>query len=259
MTDMKISIITATYNSEATVKDTIESVLRQTHSDIEYIIVDGKSKDGTIETVKRYEPEFGGRMKWISESDKGIYDAMNKGIRMATGDVVGILNSDDFYTRDNVLEHINRAFEQNDVDAVYADIHFVDDGNLEKTVRYYSSKVFRRWLMRLGFMPAHPSFYMKRECFDRIGLYDTSYRIAADFEFLLRAIFINRIRTKYLEEDFVTMRTGGVSTSGLGSHKMIMKEHLRAFRENKVYTNWLLLSLRYVYKVGEVIMSKIRR
>ena len=256
---MKFSIITATYNSEATVKDTIESVLKQTYRDIEYIIVDGGSKDKTLEIVKHYEPEFEGRMKWISEKDNGIYDAMNKGIRMATGDVVGILNSDDFYTSENVLEHINRAFLTNDVDAVYADIHFVDNDNLKKTVRYYSSKVFRRWLMRLGFMPAHPSFYIKRECLDRVGLYDTSYRIAADFEFLLRAIFINRIRTRYMKEDFVTMRTGGVSTSGLSSHKMIMKEHLRAFKENNIYTNRLLLSLRYVYKVGEVILSRIKK
>lgn len=256
---MKISIITATYNSEATVKDTIESVLKQTYSDIEYIIVDGGSKDGTMDIVRHYEPEFGGRMKWISEKDKGIYDAMNKGIRMATGDVIGILNSDDFYTSDNVLEQINMTFEKDNVDAVYADIHFVDDSDLNKTVRYYSSKVFRRGLMRLGFMPAHPSFYIKKVCFDKIGLYNTSYRIAADFEFLLRAIFINRIKTKYIEEDFVTMRTGGVSTSGLSSHKLIMKEHLRAFKENKIYTNRLLLSLRYVYKIGEVILSRIRR
>lgn len=255
---MKISIITASYNSSKTIEDSINSLLKQSYADIEYIIIDGGSKDGTTDIIKKYEPEFNGRLKWISEKDKGIYDAMNKGIGMATGEIVGILNSDDFFTSEDVISEVNSTFEKYNPDAVYGDIHFVNDDNLEKSVRYYSSKIFRRGLMRLGFMPAHPSFYIKRECFEKFGLYNTSYKIAADFEFLLRTIYIGRIKTKYIEKDFVTMRTGGASTSGINSHKLIMKEHLRAFKENNVYTNVLILSMRYVYKVFEVFYSKIR-
>lgn len=255
---MKISLITITYNSEKTLADTIKSVLEQTYLDVEYIIVDGASKDKTVSIVKQYEPLFNGRMKWISEKDKGLYDAMSKGIKMATGDVVGILNSDDFFTSKEVLEKIANAFVQDaELEAVYGDVHFVNPTNLQKCVRYYSSKIFERKLMRLGFMPAHPSFYIRKECFDKYGLYKTDYKIAADFEFLLRVIYKARIKTQYLPIDMVTMRTGGASTSGLESHKRIMKEHLRAFRENGIYSNSLLLSLRYIYKVEEILWSKI--
>ena len=250
---MKISIITATYNSAATVQDTLESVLRQTNKDYEYLIIDWASKDGTMNVVKQYEPQFEGRLRYISEPDKGLYDAMNKGLRMATGDVVGILNSDDFYTADDALQVIADAFANNDIDATYGDIHFVNDDNLQKCVRYYSSSVFRRPLMRFGLMPAHPSFYCRKSVYDRYGYFDTSYRIAADFENLLRLIFINRIKTKYIQKDFVTMRTGGASTAGIGSRTKIMHDHLRAMRQNGVYSNAFLLSLRYIYKVWELI------
>lgn len=255
---MKISLITITYNSEKTLADTIQSVLNQTYTDIEYILVDGASKDNTVSIIKQYEPLFEGRMKWISEPDKGLYDAMNKGIRMATGDIVGILNSDDFFTSSNILQKVVDAFQQDrSIDAVYGDVHFVHPNNLNKCVRYYSSKIFKRDLMKMGFMPAHPSFYIRKECFDKYGSYRTDYKIAADFEFLLRVIYKAKIKTKYLPIDMVTMRTGGASTSGLESHKRIMKEHLRAFRENGIYTNKLLLSLRYIYKVKELLWSKI--
>ena len=176
---------------------------------------------------------------------------------MATGDVVGILNSDDFFTANDVLQQVADAFKANkEVDAVYGDVHYVNPENLEKCVRYYSSKVFKRSLMKLGFMPAHPSFYMKKECFEQYGLYKTDYKIAADFELLIRVIYNVRIRTKYLPFDMVTMRTGGASTSGFESHKRIMKEHLRAFRENGIYNNAFFLSLRYPYKIWELIKNK---
>lgn len=255
---MKISIVTVTWNSDKTLHDTLNSVLRQSYKDIEYIVIDGGSKDNTIDIIKKYEPKFCGRLRWISEKDKGIYDAMNKGIRMATGDIVGILNSDDFFSSDDVISTVNDTFEKYNPEAIYGDVHFVNDNNLNKTVRYYSSRVFKRGLIRFGFMPAHPSFYIKRECFDRFGYYKTNFKIAADFEFLLRTIYIGKINTKYIAKDFVTMRTGGASTSGIGSHRIIMKEHLRAFKENNVYTNRLLLSLRYIYKIFEVLYSKIR-
>ena len=255
---MRISVITATYNSGRTIGDTLESVLRQTYSDVELIVVDGASRDDTMDIVRRYEPRFGGRMHWTSEPDRGIYDAMNKGIARATGDVIGILNSDDFYTSDTVLERVAEAMAGGDVDAVYGDIHYVRDGDLRRCVRYYSSRPFRRWMMRLGFMPAHPSFYCRREVYERCGTFDTTYRVAADFENLLRLIYVNRIKTRYLPVDFVTMRTGGASTSGLSSHRQIMRDHLRALRSNGVWSCTPLLGLRYIYKIWEVGMSKLR-
>jgi len=250
---MNISILTATYNSGKTLRDTMESVLRQNYKGYEYIVIDGASKDATLDIVKEYEPKFEGRLKYISEPDNGIYDAMNKGIRMATGDVIGILNSDDFYTSNDVLQRIADAFEYNDIDATYGDIHYVNDDNLTKMVRYYSSAVFKRSFMRYGLMPAHPSFYCKREVYEKYGCFDTSYRIAADFENLLRLIFIHRIKTLYIPKDFVTMRTGGASTAGFASRRKIMREHLKAMKKNEVYSNFFLLSLRYFYKIYELI------
>lgn len=254
---MKISIITITYNSAKTLTDTLESVLAQTYKEIEYIVVDGASKDRTMDIVKKYEPLFEGKMRYVSEPDKGLYDAMNKGMRMATGDVVGILNSDDFYTGKEVLQRVAEVFQKGNVDAVYGDVHYVQPEDLSHGIRYYSSKPFRRWMMRLGFMPAHPSFYCKREVYRKYGIFNTSYKVAADFENLLRLIFVNRIRTYYIPMDFVTMRTGGASSSGLSSHKQIMRDHLRALRENGVYSNVFLLGLRYIYKVGEIFRSRI--
>lgn len=254
---MKISIITATYNSGKTVGDTLKSVLAQTYHDYELLVVDGASKDNTLEVVKKMEPLFEGRMRYISDPDKGIYDAMNKGIRMATGDVIGILNSDDFYTSDDALACIAWTLENEKVDAVYGDIHYVDDEDLKKCVRYYSSKPFRRWMMRLGFMPAHPSFYCRKEVYEKYGAFDAeNYRVAADFENLLRLIFVNKIKTHYINKDFVTMRTGGASSSGLESHKRIMRDHLKALKKNGVYSNIFLLGLRYLYKIGEILKSK---
>lgn len=254
---MKITIITATYNSSATLRDTIESVLSQIYQDIEYLVIDGASKDNTLDIVREYEPLFEGKMRYVSEPDKGLYDAMNKGIRMATGDVVGILNSDDFYTGKEALQRVAEVFRVGNVDAVYGDVHYVKPEDLSHCVRYYSSKPFRRWMMRLGFMPAHPSFYCKREVYRKYGTFNTSYKVAADFENLLRLIFVNRIRIHYIPMDFVTMRTGGASSSGLSSHKQIVRDHLRALRENGIYSNIFLLGIRYIYKIGEVLKSRM--
>ena len=160
---MKISIITVTYNSASTLRDSIESVLNQSYSDIEYIVVDGLSKDNTVDIIKEYVPKFNGRLHWISEKDQGMYDAMNKGISMATGDVIGIINSDDFYHRNDVIAEIAEAFADESVQATFADVRFVHPDNLNKTVRYYSSKNFSPNRFRFGFMPAHPSFlHIKR-------------------------------------------------------------------------------------------------
>lgn len=249
---MKISLVTVTYNSAKTLHDTIRSVFSQSYPNLEYIIIDGASQDNTIDIVKEYEPLFNERMRWISEKDSGLYDAINKGIAMATGDVIGILNSDDFFTSPTVIEEIANSFSEK-IDAIYGDVHFVKSDDLSRSIRYYSSKVFRPSLMKLGFMPAHPTFYCRKSCYDKYGLYKTDFKIAADFDLLLRFIYVHHISLKYLPLDMVTMRVGGASTNGLKSHVCIMKEHLRSFKENGLKSNFFLLFLRYFYKLTEYI------
>lgn len=176
---------------------------------------------------------------------------------MATGDIVGILNSDDFYTSPDVLAMIAKVMSDTNLDAVYGDVHYVSSSNLSKCVRYYTSRPFHRSWMRFGFMPAHPSFYCRRSVYEKFGTFDLSYKVAADFENLLRLIFIHHIRTRYIAKDFVTMRIGGVSSSGFRSHRQIMRDHLRALKQNRVFSNPLFLCMRYPYKVCEIVVTKI--
>ena len=251
MHKIMISIITATYNSAETINDTIKSVLCQTNKDFEYIIVDGGSTDETIDIVKSYESEFSGRLKWVSEKDKGIYDAMNKGIKMASGDIIGILNSDDYYTSDDILQTIADAFKCQNVDAIYGDIHFIKDGVPDKCVRYYSSRLFSPFWLRFGFMPAHPSFYCKREVFDKSGLYRLDYKIGSDYEMMVRLFRKHKISSRYIPKDFVTMRTGGASNSNLQSRLTLIKEDVKACRDNGIYTNELFICLKFLYKIFE--------
>lgn len=248
---MKISIITATYNSAQTLGHTIESVIRQTYPDIEYIVVDGASTDGTQQIVKRYEPQLRGKMKWLSEKDHGIYDAMNKGIQMATGDIVGILNSDDYFTSNDIIEQLASAFHNESIDAVYGDIHFIRDGQPDKCIRYYSSKKFSPIWLRFGFMPAHPSFYCRREIFEKAGLYKTDYQIGSDYEMMVRLFMKHHIKARYLPIDFVTMRTGGTSTRNVRSRLQLIKDDVRGCRENGIYTNALMISVKFLYKIFE--------
>lgn len=256
---MKISIITATFNSAQTVRDTFNSILEQTYKNIEYIVVDGLSKDNTVDIIKEYEPLFKGKMRWISEKDNGLYDAMNKGITMASGDIIGILNSDDFFTSNDILATIAETMSNKNIDAVYGDIHFVNSKDTEKCIRYYSSAIFRPQLMSIGLMPAHPSFYCKRNIYEKYGLFDTEFKIGADFESLLRYIYINKIKTKYIKRDFVTMRIGGASTRSIKSRLQIMQDHIKAMKKNGIKSNVFILSLRYPYKIYELITSNIRR
>lgn len=246
-----ISIITATFNSAKTLKDTIQSVLRQTNKDFEYLIIDGGSTDETIDIVKSYESEFSGRLKWVSEKDQGIYDAMNKGIKMASGDVVGILNSDDYFTSDDILQTVDNAFKSHEIDAIYGDIHFIRDGAPDKCVRYYSSRMFSPFWLRFGFIPAHPSFYCKREVFEKAGLYSLDYKIGADYEMMVRLFKKYRIKSLYINKDFVTMRTGGASNNNVRSRITLINEDVKACKENWVYTNSLFVMIKYLYKVFE--------
>ncbi len=256
---MKVSIVTATYNSGKTVKDTIESVLKQSYRDIEFIIKDGGSKDNTLKICREYEANFEGRMKIISVPDKGIYDAMNKGFEAAAGDVIGILNSDDFFSTDDVIEKMVKEFEKDEtLDAVYGDIHFVKNEDLSKCTRYYSSKMFRPWLLRFGFMPAHPSFYCKKAVFDKYGLYDLQYRTSSDFEMMVRLLWGNKIKTKYIPMDFVTMRAGGESTAGLASKKKVNNDIARSLKAHGIYTNQVFQMVRYAWKACELVVTKIK-
>lgn len=249
---IRVSIVTVTYNSAATIEETIKSVLLQTYANIEYIIVDGLSKDSTLDIIRSYEARFNGRLKWISEKDGGIYDAMNKGIGMATGDVVGILNSDDYFTSPTVVERLAAAFEDAGTDAVYGDIHFIREGEPGKCVRYYSSRRFSPGWLRFGFMPAHPSFYARREVFEQAGLYKTDYRIGSDYEMMVRLFCRQHIRARYLPMDFVTMRLGGLSTRGLRSRLQLIKDDVRACRENGIYTNTVMICTKFLLKIFEL-------
>ena len=253
---MKISIITVTYNSAATLRDTMESVLAQTYTDIEYVVVDGLSKDNTMDIVREYEPRFQGRMKYISEKDHGLYEAMNKGIRMATGEIVGIINSDDFYHRNDIIQLVADAMAASEVQAVYGDVRFVNPENLDKTVRYYSSKIFRPSLFRFGFMPAHPTFFTYRKYFEQYGYYRLDYKIAADYELLVRFLHKYGVKARYLNTDFMKMRTGGVSTASVKSNILLNKEIVRACRSNDIWTCFPLLMLKYFIKVFELLFTK---
>lgn len=253
---MKISIITVAFNSASTIRDTIESVLSQTNNDIEYIIVDGKSNDNTVEIIKSYESMFNGRLHWISEPDKGLYDAMNKGIQMATGDIIGIINSDDFYHRNDIIEKIAEVFVKDDtIQATFGDVRFVNSTNLEKTVRYYRSKNFNIKRFRFGFMPPHPTFFTYKRNFEKYGLYQTNYKIAADYELLIRFIYTHKLKYKYLPLDVMKMRMGGASTASLRSNLILNQEIIRACKENGIYTNMPVLMMKYIVKIWELIFT----
>lgn len=255
---MKISVITATYNSAETVRDTIESVLRQTHQDWELIIEDGVSKDNTLAIVREYEPLCQGRMRIFSEKDDGLYDAMNRGIARATGDVIGILNSDDFYHDEFVLEDVNNAMEGQPVDCVYGDLKFVQANNTKRVMRIWKGSQHENGAFLRGWHPAHPTFYARRECFDKLGGFNTSYAISADFELMLRFIEVAGLRNHYIHRYFINMRMGGQST---GSLRNIIRGNigiLRALRENGFHPSTFIIVRRMLPKIWATIMGKLR-
>ena len=249
---MKISLLTVSFNSASTIKDTIESIRSQNYKDIEYIIVDGNSTDGTITILKSYDSFIS---KWISEPDKGIYDAMNKAIKMATGEVVGILNSDDFYANHQILAQVAKEFSDPSIDVVFGDLVFVDSQNLSKTVRKYSSAKWHPGKFAWGFMPAHPTVFIRRKYYDQFGLFKTDYKIAADYELLIRFLFVHQLRYKYLPITMVKMRRGGVSSRNLMSNVILNNEIIRGCRENGIRTNVVMVYLKYFRKLSELFTS----
>jgi glycosyltransferase involved in cell wall biosynthesis len=252
---MKISIITVCRNSASTIRDSIESVLSQTYPYIEYIIIDGASRDTTLEIIR----EYGSRIaKVISEPDKGLYDAMNKGIALATGDVIGILNSDDFYMDSGVIERVAAEFEANKTDSVYADLVYVRSDDLNKVVRYYDSSYFSPERFAYGWMPAHPTFFVKKWVYDKYGVFRTDLKIGADFDLLARLLYKHSISYSYMQEVLVKMRMGGVSTS-LSSLWIISKEQLKVCRDNGINTNIFKILSRYPAKLLGVFRKKDRQ
>lgn len=249
---MKVSIITVTYNSAATLQDTIDSIAYQDYPKIEYIIVDGNSSDTSVSIIESNSDIVS---LWVSEPDKGLYDAMNKGIKMATGDIVGIINSDDFYHRSDAISQIVQAFQDSGKQSVYTDIRFVNPDDLDKTVRYYNSKRFKLKKFKKGIMPAHPTFFTYRENFEKYGYYRTDYKIAADFELLVRFLYKNKLGHHYLPIDLMKMRTGGLSTKSWKSNFVINQENYRACKENGLDTNYFLLYSRYFKKLIEFFPS----
>jgi len=231
-------------------QNTIDSLAIQDYPNIEYIIVDGNSTDDTLSIIQSNTDVVS---KWISEPDTGLYDAMNKGIKMATGDVVGIINSDDFYHRADAISQIVKAFEESGKESVYTDIRFVNPDNLNKTVRYYNSKRFKLHKFKRGIMPAHPTFFTYRENFEKFGYYRTDYKIAADFELLVRFLHKHKLGHHYLPIDMMKMRTGGLSTKSWKSIYIINQENYRACEENGIDTNFLWLYSRYFRKLLEFL------
>ena len=242
---MKISIITVVRNNKKTIKDAVESVLGQTHKDIEYIIIDGASTDGTVEVVKSYGNKIS---KFVSEPDNGLYDAMNKGIAFASGDVVGILNSDDFYIDNGVIERIVKEFEKSQVDSVFADLVYVRSENLDKIVRHYDSSYFTPQKFAYGWMPAHPTFFVKRWVYEKYGVFRTDLKIGADFDILARFLYTHKISYSYMKEILVKMRLGGVSTS-FSSIWINNIEQLRVCRQNGIDTNIFKILSKYPSKL----------
>lgn len=244
----KVSIITVSYNSVETIQDTIESVLSQDYPSIEYIIVDGGSSDGTMEIVNQYTGRIS---KIVSEPDDGIYDAMNKGIELATGDFVGILNSDDVYTDSSVIKDVVDRLIETKADCIYADLFFVARNDVNKRVRYCTSKNFSISKFRWGWMVPHPTFFVKRSCYEKFGLYKMGYRVSADFELLVRFMLREGISCTRLPRCIVKMRDGGISTSGFWWRVHQNYEIVRACRENGVYTNILFVLLKTPRKLLE--------
>ncbi|HHB80643.1 MAG TPA: glycosyltransferase [Aliiroseovarius sp.] len=246
---MKISVITAVYNSEATVGEAIASVAAQSHAEVEHLIIEGKSKDGSLAAVEAAAHD---RMVLVSEPDKGIYDALNKGIARATGDVVGFLHSDDFLSHDGVLAKIATAFEDPRVEAVFSDLDYVSQADTNRVVRHWATGPFAHQRLKWGWMPAHPTLYLRRSVYDRIGGFDTSFRIAADYDFILRYFTQTTAPSVYIPEVLYKMRLGGESNRDLGRIKRKSTEDYRALRRNGV-GGALTLAAKNLSKLGQFL------
>lgn len=242
---MNLTIITATYNSAVTIRDTLNSVSQQDIGEIEHIIIDGGSSDNTLDIVR----EFPHVTKIISEKDDGLYDAMNKGIKLASGDVIGILNSDDLYRHSSVLSKVMKLFTETNADCVYGDLQYVDAVNINKVMRTWKSGSFNRSKFYYGWMPPHPTFFVRKEVYEKAGLFNIALRSASDYELMLRILFVHEFEAAYLPEILVKMRMGGLSTSSLGQRLLANREDRIAWRINNLNPYFFTLMLKPLRKV----------
>lgn len=245
---MKVSIITVTYNSGKYLQDCIESVIKQKYHDIEHIIVDGKSTDNTVTIIEKYESNIA---KWISETDKGMYDAINKGIVMATGDIIGILNSDDMLDTEDVVTNIVKAFEEQQVDAIYGDLEYVDANDTNKIIRIWQGRPYKRSRFCYGWMPAHPTFYIKRSLIEQHGFYLNHYYTAADYEFMSRYLYQHRVSAYYLPMLMVKMRIGGASNINFSQRFRANRRDYLAMKKNKIPFAFFVSILKPLIKVPQ--------
>ena len=242
----KISIITVTYNSAATLEQTIKSVLSQDYPNLEYIVVDGKSTDNTGRILEQYNNQIS---KIVSEKDQGLYYAINKGINLATGDIIGIIHADDFYIHEQVLTQLAETFKASSADAVYADLYYVDQSNTDKIIRTWKSGAYKKNSFLWGWMPPHPAFFVKKNCYTQHGLFNTDLRTAADYEIMLRLLYKHQIKVAYLPKFVVKMRVGGQSNATLKNRLKANKEDRRAWMLNELHPYFFTLSLKPIRKI----------
>ncbi|GAB4222761.1 MAG: glycosyltransferase family 2 protein [Francisella sp.] len=250
---MKVSIITVVYNNKKTIKDAIESVLDQSYKNIEYIIVDGASNDGTVDIIKSYGSKI---TKFISEPDRGLYDAMNKGVKLATGDIIGILNSDDLYNSNDILEVVVNEFKCKDIDCLYGDLEYVDANNVNKVIRYWKSKDYTAGLFKKGWHPAHPTFFVKRECYEKYGIFNLNFKLSADYEIMLRFLEKYKLKSSYIPKTFVKMRVGGESNRSLSNIIKANLECYKAWKTNDLYINPIYFTLKPLSKFLQFFHKK---
>ena len=249
---LKISILTVCYNAVTTIRNTIDSVGSQCYSNVEHIVVDGGSVDGTLDVLKSYNQQI---TRWISERDRGIYDAMNKGIAMATGDVVGILNADDIYLDDSVLLQVGKIFTDPTIEACYADLVYVDQADLSKIVRYWQSRPFEKGLFKRGWMPAHPTFFVRRSVYEKLGGFDLSFPRQADFDLTMRFLEVNEIKSVYVPKVWVKMRMGGVSNNSVSGVLKGNLEAYRACRKNGLDVSLLFIPRKIFSRIHQFFMK----
>lgn len=247
---MKITIITATYNSAATVRDTLTSVQGQSYPDIEHLIIDGASSDATLSIVR----EFAHVAACHSQKDRGIYDAMNRGVSYATGDIVGILNSDDVYVDNTTIASVMQVFAETGADAVYGDLNYVQADDLNKIVRRWRAGAFDRQSFKWGWMPPHPSFFVRRELYEKFGKFNLEFRSAADYELMLRMAYKHQINCAYLPHVLVKMRTGGVSNASFKNRIRANREDLRAWQVNNLHPYFFTIWLKPLRKLHQYLV-----